>query len=400
MAAYKLEVDIANRGLQHLRVRRIRAFTDASLSAQEMGFAYTRVREAELKEHLWRFATKRVVLRPIDTRLVTLTTSAATTSGTTLTYTDTTGVADGMLIAGSANVPTYATVVSHTSTTIVISNAVTGTVALGTVLYFGPLTFVWTPPAYVAATTYAVGSVVVGAEGDWWQSKIVSNTGNTPAAGPKWAHYAGVETVTAWISTVLYYAGELVVASDGNVYMNLINEATDDDSHDPTTTTGYWLRVNGTVVPISLLYPIGAGPSSNTQTSNVFRLPHGFLRRAPTSPHAAASTYLGTGRGGAREDWVFESNYLISATAGPLMMRYVADFVDVPDMDATFCEMLSARLAQEVGPLVVLDQQLLPILLSNAKAHYDRERKDATAVNAIEIGAIDLELDDYLSCRF
>jgi hypothetical protein len=66
LTAYKVPLDIANRGLQHLGVPRINTFADGSQAANEMAFAYDKVRQAELRRNLWRFATRRAVIRPID----------------------------------------------------------------------------------------------------------------------------------------------------------------------------------------------------------------------------------------------------------------------------------------------------------------------------------------------
>ena len=110
--------------------------------------------------------------------------------------------------------------------------------------------------------------------------------------------------------------------------------------------------------------------------------------------------WLGFSRGNFREDWVFEGDYVVSGSIGPLRMRFVADFVDVPDMDSMFCEMLASRIAEEVGPLLVQDDKLLPIILSNARSHYREERMKAITVNGIEIGPIDPDIDDFISCRY
>lgn len=66
----------------------------------------------------------------------TIATSADITSGTTLTFLDTSSIPQGATVTGSANIPggTTATVTSGTSVTL--SNAVTGTVSSGTSLTF------------------------------------------------------------------------------------------------------------------------------------------------------------------------------------------------------------------------------------------------------------------------
>jgi hypothetical protein len=65
-SSYKQPLDIINRSLQHLGVPRVASFSDGSQAANEMMFAYDKVRQAELRRNLWRHATRRAVIRPID----------------------------------------------------------------------------------------------------------------------------------------------------------------------------------------------------------------------------------------------------------------------------------------------------------------------------------------------
>jgi hypothetical protein len=81
---------------------------------------------------------------PIDTMLLTtgvrLTTSAATLTGSAvLTFTSTTGVANGMVASGSTGIPNGATILSFTGTTITLNVNTTG-VSLGAVLSFTTMT--------------------------------------------------------------------------------------------------------------------------------------------------------------------------------------------------------------------------------------------------------------------
>lgn len=65
--SYQTPVDIGNRALQHCGALRITDFTDDSKNAAAVAFVYDKAREAELRRSLWVFATKKAVLRPIDT---------------------------------------------------------------------------------------------------------------------------------------------------------------------------------------------------------------------------------------------------------------------------------------------------------------------------------------------
>src|ERR1700693_6206670 len=71
MSAFMLPIDIINRALQIARQPRISDLAEHSEQALETVFAYDKLREAELRKNLWRFATKRVILRPIGIDTVT-----------------------------------------------------------------------------------------------------------------------------------------------------------------------------------------------------------------------------------------------------------------------------------------------------------------------------------------
>jgi len=180
----------------------------------------------------------------------------------------------------------------------------------------------------------------------------------------------------------------------GVVYLSLISQNQD------TPPTPNWLNVGGTTVGLQILYPIGTGPARDLTTKNFFRLPHGFLRRAPQDPKAGLNPYLGAPRDAPADDWLLENDYLVTQESGPIMLRYVADVVDVMDMDAMYCEMLAAHIATETGPILVSDAKLLPVLLRNTRDHYTTEREKAITVNGIEVGTEGPPEDDYITCRY
>ena len=66
MDAFQAPVDIMNRAAQHMRLPRIASPLDFSQVAQELNFAYDKIRQAELRRNLWRFATRRQQVRPLD----------------------------------------------------------------------------------------------------------------------------------------------------------------------------------------------------------------------------------------------------------------------------------------------------------------------------------------------
>lgn len=321
MAGYQTPEDIANRALQHCRADTIATFSDQSQGAVETKFVYDKVREAELRRRVWKFAVRRSILRSLDIT-----------------------------------------------------------------------SMLWTPPAYAAGTTYAAGNIVTYGN-DWWQSKVGSNVAHTPDAGAYWARYFGPDTLEAYAAGTTYHAGDL--AKTGGVVYLCLTEGTIAD----IPPSANWLAVNGTTLVLDILYPISTGPRTDQQTNNVFRLPRGFLRRAPTDPKGGMRQVVGTPVGPGVEDWQIEGDYIISADPGPLMIRFVANITDVPDFDPMFCEALAARIATEIAPRVA-DDKYLNVAISNAARHYRSEISEAGIINGIETGSLSSQLDDWITVRY
>lgn len=322
MPAFSTDIAVMNRALQIIRRPAISRRTMQAHEAIEAAGAYDELRPAELSKNLWRFATRNVVLRAVDSD-----------------------------------------------------------------------TLLYTPPAYAAGTTYSVGALVTYSN-EWYQSKVGSNVGNTPGQGSYWRQYYGIDYVTTFDTATTYYAGEIVVSSAA-YYLSLTNSNT---GNDPPNAT-YWLALNGTAAALQILYPLGTGPTSDTTTNNVYRLPRGYLKQAPSNPKGGWNTWMGMPRGNGREDYVFEDGYIVSAASSTLFLRYIADMIDVPDFHPLFAEMLAARIAEAIGPMVVEPKEDVPLLLRRAQAAYRMARQDATRANAIEIGPLDPDLDDFISCR-
>src|ERR1017187_8409247 len=127
-------------------------------------------------------------------------------------------------------------------------------------------TMAWSPPTYAAATTYPVGAVV--AYDDTYGARLylsnkAGNVGNTPGTDNGWEDYFGQVTPDLWASGSSYWAGDLRIdpLNPTNVYISLIN------SNQAALTVGTsWVAVNGTLTPIELVYPIGAGPTIQSGT--------------------------------------------------------------------------------------------------------------------------------------
>ncbi len=451
--AYQIALDIANRAIQHLTgVNRIFSLSDNAPAAREIAFAYDKVRDAELRRNLWRFAIRRAMLRPVDPSTVIWTPAAwaaATTyaAGAVVNYTPAgLNVSEfganpvpylwqaGQAVAGSASnsapdiatawhryfgpvsctpfvtedvdppaAPTTGTTVSGalaartyyvvvtyitTSGETLVSDESTQIVAANSVLT------VTSPIAATGATKYHVyiattsdeetlqtgsGAITIGT--DWTE----------PTTGMVLDRRPPIAAATP--TDQGYFAGEITVL-DATVYSSLVSSNTD------VPPSGKWTAQGGTVAPLDILYPLDAGPIAAANTRNVFRLPAGFLRVAPLDPSADYNTFLGAPTGMPDLDWVLEGNYLLSRTRGPLLIAFIADVVDVYDMDPLFCEMVAARIAMEVaGTNGVCAKEDVGASRRDAAAHYFSERRQAYQANSLLVGRAPTPLNRYILAR-
>ena len=410
-------LDIVNRSCQLLGVQRITSLNppDDTVQAAELNFAYDKLRLAELEGNLWRFATKRVILRSIGIDTVLWTPTAWVTAtdyaaGAIVAYAPATGPYAGDTIywylsqaeSPSSTTPDVDPYWHHYFGPRALDLYNTGSQGTGSSAAVNDSEdyqsgeVVLTPGIYVSGTTYAINNVVSYENGgvwEWYVSLVNSNTGNTPSSSPAdWALWTsqgrgnGTYGVTATGSPIpLSYPGST------GVFVSLYNSNADN----PLANTGTWLSLGGTIVPYKIMWPIGAGPNFDPQTLNVFRLPNGFLKRAPTDPKGGMFSWLGAASGSQPEDWVLEGEHIVSGDAGPIMMRFVADVIDVPDMDALFCEGLGSRSAYETCNRITQanDREQL------CDKAYTRAINRARTTNAIEIGPITMPENRYVTVR-
>lgn len=435
MTAFRSSADIGNRALQHCGATRMDAVLGlndpSSRGATEIAFCYDKLREAELQRRIWTFATRRQVIRAID--------------GNTM-----------LLVPGlfaPATIYFVGSIVSDASGGLWISNApnnLGNDPTLTTVWepYFGPLAV----PLYDTSgtTAYFAGELVYTAAGDGTNKvylSLQSNNADVPATATAYdptVTYFKNQVVTfssvAYMSLIdlnlnnepdlapalfnlatTYAAGAKVGASDGAVYQSV---GSGNIGHDPTTDGGVhwtntgvlnpwttvfvggkgsdkWLQIGGSAFPsgvglttLNIVYPLGTGPSTQSTTRNLFRLPSGYLRMAPQNPKPGLSA-LGGPTGDAYNDWLIENNYLISSDCGPVSLRFVANVTDVACMDTMFCEGLAARVAVEICDTVTQSSAKLGAI---AKM-YDRFMIEAGQVNAIEDGFDEPPEDDYITVR-
>lgn len=403
--AFIQPLDIANLALLRLGQPRIGAFTDSSKGASEMAFVYDKLRQAELEANLWRFATKRTVLRAIglDTVLWMPATWAASVSqaaGMVLAYAPTSGVYSGQTAYWQLRVaettsasPDTDVLWDHYCGPLAIDLYNTGSAGDGTSnTTYSAGEVVLVPATYAGGTTYAVNDVV-NSGGSWYVSLAGSNTGNTPASSATWwvLWTSRGRSTGSFGQTASGSAVPLTYPGTPSIYISLYSSNEDN----PVSATGNWLSLGGTVKPLTVLYPIGAGPVTDPASSNAFYLPNGFLKRAPTDPKGGQMPWLGASYGVMPEDWSPEGNFLISATAGPLMLRFVADITDVTKMDALFCVALAERAAADTCETITSSDAKVQM----AERSYRRAIANASRTNMIEIGAVSNYENRFITVR-
>lgn len=430
--AFLTRVDIYNRALDHCGQDPIDAtlgFTEDSKKARLGGRVYDKLRQAELNRNVWRFATKRAILRAIDTNTMIL--APALWSDTTTYFRGSIVIDDTgqMWISaipnnlnyqpqnstaweqyfGPVTVSLYDSTVSYNSGELVYTAAGDGTNRVYLSLQNANTDNPATATAFDATVTYFKNQVVTYLSVAY-MSLIDLNINNTPSA-----------SAAAWDSGTTYGAAAAVTGSDGIRYTSI---AGGNLNNDPVTTTGFWtstgtltpwtsvftggsgsikwLQVGGAEFPYgvtlqtpNIIYPLNAGPSSQATTRNVYRLPSSFLRKAPTDPKAGSTSTLGAPTNLPYDDWLWEGQYIVTQTVDPIILRFVADMVNVAEMTPLFCELLAARIGLEICESLTQSSDKLKTIGSE----YEKFGTEARIINGIETGSEEPPLDDYLACR-
>jgi len=424
-------LDIANRALQHCGQPQILSVTEDTKANVETSFAYDKLRRVELQRNIWRFATKLAVLRACDTYTMILQPTL---------YNSATQYGPGSIVSDTNGYFWYSNSENNIGNTPGGNNEVWepyfGSVTIepwdttGTTAYWaGELVYVQFPggagtyPLYQiymslqnansdtpntatpwSSTVTYNGDQAVTYSGTQWYSLIELNLGNTPTQAP-----------AAWSATTAYIITNKVAATDGFIYeasgssqgLNPANGANSGSwtntntlaawSATPTQTVAdiAWAPISATMVRQKLTYPIGTGPSSESETRNVFRLPANFLKPAPQDPKAGSSSFLGAPSGIQYEDWDYQDKYIVSSETGPLIYRFIADIIRVRDMDDMFCEGLALRLATGIAKSLTQSHEKLTDLASE----YKLVMGDARMANFIETGPIEPPVDSFITCR-
>lgn len=418
-------LDIANRTCQHLGATRISSPSEDSVNNAEIAFAYDKLRRAELMRNTWKFAIKKAVLRPIDTTTF-LVAPALWNAGTQYL--------PGSIVSDQNGMLWVTTEANNIGNDPNLTNAWDGYYGSltadaydttgGTAYFSGDLVYVQNtdgsyniymslqqanteapnaPDAWSAADTYQQDETV-SYSGQQWRSLIALNTNNAPVQGP-----------ANWVASQTYAISIQVTGTDGFIYTsvgngNLGNNPVADNGANWTNTdtpnawtmapvipasSSLWVPLYASLVSFNFVYPIGTGPLSQETTKNVFHLPANYLRKAPQDPKAGQYTFLGAPAYNTADDWLIEGDFLLSQCSTPIILRFVADVINVNEMDDMFCEGLAARIGVETCEIITN---------SNAKQQtcnnaYNKFMGEARVVNAIENGPVQPPEDNYLTCR-
>lgn len=446
--AYQAAIDICNRALQGCGRVFMASMLDPSPQGRACNFAYDKLRDAELRRNLWRFALRRQVVRPVDASTLIWTPPAWAATTTYPAYSVVSYTPTNLNTAEFGANPVGYYWINDGAVTGNANNA-TPDVSTFWHRYFGPITLEpyisQGSTAAAAPASPTLGTSVAGALGQ--QSifaRITYVTGNgetlpsseatvtvpansvftcpSPAAqagATGWNIYASSSTDTETLQNTnpinigtgftepttglvvgrgvptvaipSYFTGELTLQGT-TVYMSLITGNQD------VPPTSAWLAQGGTTAPLNIVYPIGTGPLRQVGSLNVYRLPYGFLRLAPEDPTGAMFPWLGVPWGAMPKDWKIEGDYIVSGMTGPVMVRFVADVIDVYTMDPMFCEGLAARLCAEIVPVVVEEKDLIA-RQTEANRKYRQLMFEARMANSVLIGPTDEQTDSYIYVR-
>lgn len=117
-----------------------------------------------------------------------------------------------------------------------------------------------------------------------------------------------------------------------------------------------------------------------------YLLPNDYIRKAPLDPTLKPLP----------DDVLFEKDRILTDDPGPFYLRYTSNSVPPEKYDPLFVEALSARLAMELAPILVQANATTMDRIENA---YIFHVKEARRLNAIETGAVESEVDEWVWTR-
>ncbi len=99
---------------------------------------------------------------------------------------------------------------------------------------------------------------------------------------------------------------------------------------------------------------------------------------------------------GVEDDWTIEGRKILTDTAAPLQVRYIANLVETGDFDALFVEVFACRLAVECAEKITQSSAKR----EQAKDEYARALVEARKANAFEEKAQEMPVDTWLLARY
>lgn len=397
--AFSQPVDIANVGAEALGVPPLSTNWPNTLPTKadrEFARCYDKLRQAELRRNVWAFATRRAILRPIDTGTSTWTPSAynvatSYTVGQVVSYNgDYYQAQEGVQVGDIPDVAATwlryfgAVVADPWSLPSGSSAGATSTTNVGG-YYAGEIVIL--PEEWAIGNAYVTNTLIV--YNQVLYVAVQNSTGQNPSTTGLvyWSPYIGPASgsTTPSVGPFMYssFSGGPIV------YLSLISV----NLSFPGIAN--WLALGGTITPLQILYPIGAGPVTQLGTPNVFRLPNAYLKEAPTDPKGNLSPWVGGPSYNQEEDYLREGNYIVSNQMSVIMLRFVADVIDVPSMDPMFCEALGTRMGWVCCESITQAADKKQACLGA----YNLLIKDARLVNGIETGTVDPCEDEYVMVR-
>ena len=381
-----LPIDIINRALQRVGATKIASLTEDSKNCDETTFCYDKLRQAEYRRNVWRFAIRVAALRPLSNNTMWLVPTA---------WNNAKSYVPGSLVTynGIWYICQYAN-----------NTALEPDINIGPwEQYFGPRV----AQLYVNPNTSPPSTII-----SYYPGEVVYVlNGSTPTAYMALQPTTDIPgTVDAWVATTTYNEDDTVTGSDTNVYQSLIDFNIDNNpvpmpapnwvilpvAGQPNTRNGQnWLQLDTGVKSIPFLYPVGSGPDNVIQSRNVFFLPAGFLREAPQNPKAGANTFLGGPTGNNYDDWNFQDDFIVSSETNVIVLRFVADVANVKKMDPMFCEGLACRIGLEVAEALTQSTAKLQAI----GVLYKQFMGEARVVNGIETGPTEPPEDDFVTVR-
>lgn len=414
-SAFKDSLDIANRACQHCGVRRILDVTESTKQNTEISAVYDQLRQSELRRNVWKFSKRRSVLRPIQATTRLLSPQQVNSAVTYL---------PGSIVS-DANGDIWWSFVDRN-----LGNEPGQTAQWER--YYGPMT----ADLYDSTKAYYAGELVykagpnpggfiiymsltnnnedtpdtadawdedvqyglgdrVSYDGSQWHSLITFNIGTTPAEPP-----------ADWDENVTYTTSDPVIASDGYKYTsigagNVGNDPIDDDGTNWAATgvpaawsavdpevqeaDGSWSPIFSNMTNLSIDWlQAQLGPTYYTSSSQVFRLPAGYLRSARLAPKIRQSM----------NDYEIIGDYF-SSMEGVILFPFVADISDVTKMDPMFCEELAARIGLEVCETLTQDKSKK----QDIAAEYVKWGNEARIINGIDLGPEEPLEDEFIVVR-